>query len=235
MESIITVSSLLLTLVGVYTFFGIEKLKLLLIGQGESVVSKIEFFIAEKRNKKKREISDNDYLECGYLDKKDYLRMKNAISRKNIYGVEESLIHAAINELKQPIRSKYGYYKNVLPKFISSKKSMVILKIMAYICILILFGVIALSIISEIPKILFEISSLKILILIMLAISIIFTIVILTIALFKKVGFEKFKKKSCKELRQKNPKIDKLYNCWLTAKLYAIRRKVLNLKLCTPN
>jgi|AntAceMinimDraft_16_1070373.scaffolds.fasta_scaffold34715_1 hypothetical protein len=214
MESIITVSALLLTIVGVYTFFKIEKLKNLLIGQGESVINKIEFYVSEEIRNSKSDISDKHYLKHGCLDKKHFLRLKNAISRNNIYGVEESLITATINELKKTKSDNTGYYDNVLPKFIKAKKALYLLIIIAYICILILFAIISLSIISTIPELL-KISSglLPYFIFIGLAFSIILSIVIMTISLFKKVGFEKEKYKSCKCLRIKNPKINKLYNC----------------------
>jgi hypothetical protein len=202
MEAIISPIALLITLVGVYVFFKINSLKDLIIGRGAALISNYDDPNFHK-----------DYEDI--FDAKQIRRLRDDVLRKNIYGIEEGILNATINELKKPIKSETGCYMHVLPKFIYTKKVYNYLIIISLATLSTLFSSLIFLIIKGLVKYFNEIQikTLDIIFLILIGISFLLTFVLIIFTLTKKVGFESDKRKLCKKLRKAYPEIDKLYYC----------------------
>ena len=200
MESFISPIALCITLTGVYIFFKINILKDLMVGQGAAIVSNYD-----------NPVFSDDFKDL--YNARQIRRLRDAVLRKNIYGIEEGIIYGAINELKKQNLSEKGFYCHVLPIYIKTKKSLKHLVLFSIITLSALF----LSMIGVLTKITLEyykdscMTCSALILLIIIAIAFILTMYIIGYSILKKVGFEKDKIDECKKLRKENPEIDKLY------------------------
>jgi hypothetical protein len=201
MEPLISPIALLIPLVGVYSFFRLSALKELLIGQGQAILSNI---------------TDPNFIEenKGILSNRQLRRLQDDIYRKNVYGIEEGIINATINELQRPNKSNTGYYNHVMPMFIRTKQSFKTLVILSISTLSILF----ITLLFIIIKILIsyycesDIGVTDVIFLIMIALAFFLTISLIFYSIVMKGAFEKNKNDLCKKLRKDNPEIDRLYH-----------------------
>ncbi|MCK4760731.1 MAG: hypothetical protein KAW12_00930 [Candidatus Aminicenantes bacterium] len=111
-------------LTGVFLFFKIEKVTQILLGDGQSVLDR-------ERNGQ-------------LLEKKYWKRLRDAISRKNIYGVYEGLLRITIKEIETIKKPKEtGYSKRVLKFFEKTKKILCCLKFFLSIIVILSIGIIS--------------------------------------------------------------------------------------------
>ncbi|MCF8302364.1 MAG: hypothetical protein K9I94_03735 [Bacteroidales bacterium] len=120
------------TLISVFFFFKIQVLKEILIGDGQSLHTRQQERLKEKEEEEKKngkvekgEKKTNDRCEDYkpvLITNKYRKRLRDAIFRKNIYGVEEGIINIRDCEIKKGLNDKTIVRNHVYPKFLGTKK-----------------------------------------------------------------------------------------------------------------
>lgn len=209
----IQASGIFIALVSVYAFFRLEKIKDLLIGQGMAVFK-------SQTEIKKGEIEDPQLLKLPDIPELCdiyFRRLRDSIDRKNIYGIEEGLIRIAIKEIKTNSKTVRGYCKNILPKFIETKRyqkcikclSMLVISLFVITIILCFFSIRATEYGYQYYDI--DATTLFYIVSFLFIVSLIMTACFIYKSNSKLVGFEKVTKEECCKLKNENPEIKKLY------------------------
>jgi len=121
----ITIIIALTGLTGVILFFRIERVTDILIGDGKSVIKRQKEGIADKS------------LNEPVIDSKYIKRLRDAIYRKNIYGIEEGIRRISRKEIEsKETPNEKGYSKHALPKFLKTKRILNRLKFLLVFIIL---------------------------------------------------------------------------------------------------
>jgi len=113
----ITIILAFTTLVGVFLLFRIERVTDILIGDGKSVLDR------------QKEGLDGKNPNEPIVGRKYWARLRDAIYRKNIYGIEEGIRRISIREIKiHENPGTTGYSRHALKKFLKTKKMLLTLK-----------------------------------------------------------------------------------------------------------
>ncbi|MFO7924080.1 MAG: hypothetical protein R6U58_10355, partial [Bacteroidales bacterium] len=173
--------------------------------------------LEREKKKKLKELPEQEKIKkAGKV--KYLLRLRDAIDRKNIYGIEEALIRfSEIDRVKNNGGGETGYFKHVLPKYLKTKRYLKKIQGSFYCSIALFISTIILSLIFIVITdssysnnyyrviILFSISCL------FFIIGFIKTIYLLWFSLSQNIGMEQYKIKICQDLRNKYQKINNLY------------------------
>lgn len=111
------------TLIGVIIFFRIEKVIDILIGDG---IATLERQNEGKTPKDEGEENGEPVIKKVHMD-----QLRDAIYRKNIYGIEVGLRRISIQEIKNvDTPNSTGYSKHALPKYLKTKQILSYLKLL---------------------------------------------------------------------------------------------------------
>lgn len=194
LSTIAQVQAAVVALLGVFLFYKIQRISDIQIGQGKAIKANLD----EKIEKKERNIDTH------------YRRLRDAIHRKNLYGIEEAVLHFTIEEIKAAKQdlATNGYYLHVYPKFIDTKRTLNILKWTTAIALTLCFTSLLYSLISlsQIDSI----NNYNCIILsnvILFTVAEVFSIYVVINSLFKILPFEKDKVQEDKKLDKELKKV----------------------------
>ena len=194
-STIAQVLAALTALTGIFLFYRIEGINNLLIGQGIAIL------------KGQRTKIDNKVQGEPLLTEIEYCRLRDAIDRKNIYGIEEILLVLTNQEFETGI-TETGYVNNVYKNFRNTKEFLKTSKIgtIVNICVLIIPLILSIVNINQIPEILLKSNEVQNCILwnttFIFISSLVLTMAFVAYLILWRVGFEKTKIDESKSLKK---------------------------------